>query len=139
MIRLVFFAPYPEILPTIRQVISERPDHDDFEYEIVQDFFNNPLDNINADIAIARGFTAHTMQRKGIACAELKVTGYDVIAAVLKARRMCPGLSHIAVIGAFNMIYGIESIRDAFPDMKLSTYQVNSELLLADVIRQWIS
>lgn len=39
MIRLVFFAPYPEILPTIRQVISERPDHDDFEYEIVQDFF----------------------------------------------------------------------------------------------------
>ena len=34
MIRLVFFAPYPEILPTIRQVISERPDHDDFEYEM---------------------------------------------------------------------------------------------------------
>ena len=87
MIRLVFFAPYPEILPTIRQVISERPDHDDFEYEIVQDFFNNPLDNINADIAIARGFTAHTMQRKGIACAELKVTGYDVIAAIQKCLR----------------------------------------------------
>ncbi|MFR5732751.1 MAG: PrpR N-terminal domain-containing protein [Clostridium sp.] len=52
---------------------------------------------------------------------------------------MSPGLSHIAVIGAFNMIYGIESIRDAFPDMKLSTYPVNSEPLLADAIRQAIS
>ena len=63
MIRLVFFAPYPGMQSTIRQVIAERPDHDDFQYEIIQDFFNNPLDNINADIAIARGFTAHTMQR----------------------------------------------------------------------------
>ena len=88
---------------------------------------------------IARGFSALTMKQRGYICAELKVGGYDVIAAVLKARRMSPGLSHIAVIGAFNMIYGIESIRDAFPDMKLSTYPVNSEPLLADAIRQAIS
>ena len=82
MIRMVFFAPYPEILPIIRQVFSERPDQDQFQYEVIQDFFNNPLDNINADVAIARGFTAHTMQKKGIICTELKVTGYDVIAAI---------------------------------------------------------
>ena len=44
MIRLVFFAPYPGMQSTIRQVIAERPDHDDFQYEIIQDFFNNPLD-----------------------------------------------------------------------------------------------
>lgn len=62
---------------------------------------------------IARGFSALTMKQRGYICAELKVGGYDVIAAVLKARRRCPGLSHIAVIGSFNMIYGIESIRDA--------------------------
>ena len=66
MIRMVFFAPYPEILPIIQQVFSERPDRDEFRYEVIQDFFNNPLDNINADVAIARGFTAHTMQKKGI-------------------------------------------------------------------------
>ena len=44
MIRLVFFAPYPGMQSTIRQVIAERPDHDDFQYEIIQDFFNNPVD-----------------------------------------------------------------------------------------------
>lgn len=139
MIHLIFYAPYPQIVPLIKQVFQERPDCDELEYEIVQDFYNNPLQDLNTDVVIARGFSALTMKQRGYICAELKVGGYDVIAAVLKARRMCPGLSHIAVIGAFNMIYGIESIRDAFPDMKLSTYPVNSEPLLADAIRQAIS
>ena len=139
MIHMIFYAPYPQIVPLIKQVFQERPDCDELEYEIVQDFYNNPLQDLNADVVIARGFSALTMKQRGYICAELKVGGYDVIAAVLKARRMSPGLSHIAVIGAFNMIYGIESIRDAFPDMKLSTYPVNSEPLLADAIRQAIS
>lgn len=139
MIHMIFYAPYPQIVPLIKQVFQERPDCNELEYEIVQDFYNNPLQDLNADVVIARGFSALTMKQRGYICAELKVGGYDVIAAVLKARRMCPGLSHIAVIGAFNMFYGIESIRDAFPDMKLSTYPVNSEPLLADAIRQAIS
>lgn len=139
MIHMIFYAPYPQIVPLIKQVFQERPDCDELEYEIVQDFYNNPLQDLNADVVIARGFSALTMKQRGYICAELKVGGYDVIAAVLKARRMSPGLSHIAVIGAFNMIYGIESILDAFPDMKLSTYPVNSEPLLADAIRQAIS
>lgn len=139
MIHMIFYAPYPQIVPLIKQVFQERPDCNELEYEIVQDFYNNPLQDLNADVVIARGFSALTMKQRGYICAELKVGGYDVTAAVLKARRMCPGLSHIAVIGAFNMIYGIESIRDAFPDMKLSTYPVNSEPLLADAIRQAIS
>ena len=139
MIHMIFYAPYPQIVPLIKQVFQERPDCNELEYEIVQDFYNNPLQDLNADVVIARGFSALTMKQRGYICAELKVGGYDVIAAVLKARRMCPGLSHIAVIGAFNMIYGIESIRDAFPDMKLSTYPVNSETLLADAIRQAIA
>ena len=139
MIHMIFYAPYPQIVPLIKQVFQERPDCNELEYEIVQDFYNNPLQDLNADVVIARGFSALTMKQRGYICAELKVGGYDVSAAVLKARRMCPGLSHIAVIGAFNLIYGIESIRDAFPDMKLSTYPVNSEPLLADAIRQAIS
>ena len=123
MIRLVFFAPYPGMQSTIRQVIAERPDHDDFQYEIIQDFFNNPLDNINADIAIARGFTAHTMQRKGIACAELKVTGYDVIAAIQKCLRQSP-LKKLALVGAFNMVYSPENVHLIFPDIEITTYPI---------------
>ena len=107
MIHMIFYAPYPQIVPLIKQVFQERPDCDELEYEIVQDFYNNPLQDLNADVVIARGFSALTMKQRGYICAELKVGGYDVIAAVLKARRMSPGLSHIAVIGAFNMIYGM--------------------------------
>ena len=104
MIHMIFYAPYPQIVPLIKQVFQERPDCDELEYEIVQDFYNNPLQDLNADVVIARGFSALTMKQRGYICAELKVGGYDVIAAVLKARRMSPGLSHIAVIGAFKMI-----------------------------------
>ena len=65
MIRMVFFAPYPEILPIIRQVFSERPDREEFQYEVIQDFFNNPLDNINADVAIARASPPTACRKRG--------------------------------------------------------------------------
>ncbi len=139
MIHIIFYAPYPQIFPLIDQVFKERPDQDEIRYEIIQDFYSNPLDSLNADVIIARGFSALTMKQRGYICAELKVGGYDVITAILKARRLLPGLSHLAVIGAFNMIYGVEGLQDAFPDLKLSAYPVNSELLLQDAIRQAVS
>lgn len=123
---------------TIRQVIAELPDHDDFQYEIIQDFFNNPLDNINADIAIARGFTAHTMQRKGIACAELKVSGYDVIAAIQKCRRKVP-LKKLALVGAFNMVYSSENAHSIFPDIEITAYPIVEETQLETMIQKAIA
>ena len=43
MIHMIFYAPIPQIVPLIKQVFQERPDCDELEYEIVQDFYNNPL------------------------------------------------------------------------------------------------
>ena len=139
MIHMIFFAPYPQIVPLIKQVFQARPDQSEIQYEIVQDFFSNPLCDLKADVVIARGFTAQTMKTQGYICAELKVGGYDVITAVLKARRQFPTASNIAVIGPFNMVYGIESIRDAFPDIRLSSYPVDSELSLDKTIQKAIS
>ncbi|MBS6398133.1 MAG: sigma 54-interacting transcriptional regulator [Clostridiales bacterium] len=138
MIRLVFFAPYPEMVPTIHQVFSERPDHDDFQYEVIQDFFNNPVDNINADVAIARGFTAHSMQNKGILCAELKVSGYDVIAAIDKCRLLTSD-KRIALVGAFNMVYGSENAVAIYPDIEITVYPIVDETQLEEKIRQAIA
>lgn len=139
MIHMIFYAPYPQIVPLIEQVLNERPDREEITCNIVQDFYNNPLHDLNADVVIARGFTALTVKQRGYICAELKVGGYDVIAAVLKARQQKPTASHIAVIGAFNMIYGVEMIQDAFPDIQLSSYPVNSELLLDETIQKAIA
>lgn len=137
MIRIVFYAPYPEMVPTIHQVFSERPDRDDFQYEVIQDFFNNPLTDINADVAIARGFTAHTMQKKGIPCAELKVSGYDVIAAVGKCRKLSHG-KKIAMVGAFNMVYGSENAEHIYPDVQITCYPSVDETRLEEMIQKAI-
>ena len=69
MIHMIFYAPYPQIVPLIKQVFQERPDCDELEYEIVQDFYNNPLQDLNADVVIARGFSALTMKQRGYICA----------------------------------------------------------------------
>jgi len=135
MIKMVFFAPYPEIRPLIQQVFDERPDKGDFEYEIIQDFFNNPLDNIDADVAVARGFTAHTMQKKGIICAELKVTGYDVIAAIDKCIKMTHS-ERIAIVGAFNMVYGAENAGPIYPNVKVSGYPMTDETHLEAMVKK---
>ena len=82
MIKIVFFAPYPDILPVIEQVFRERPESEAIRYEVIQDYYNNTLEQVEADVVIARGFTAHTLKRRNIPCAELKSTGYDVMKAV---------------------------------------------------------
>lgn len=138
MIRMVFFAPYPEILPIIQQVFSERPDQKEFQYEVIQDFFNNPLENINADVAIARGFTAHTMQKKGIICTELKVTGYDVIAAIDTCLKLTP-VKKIAIVGAFNMVYGSENAESIYPDIRITCYPIIDEIRLEEMIQKAVS
>ena len=38
MIKIVFFAPYPDILPVIEQVFRERPESEAIRYEVIQDY-----------------------------------------------------------------------------------------------------
>ena len=69
VIKIVFFAPYPDILPVIEQVFRERPESEAIRYEVIQDYYNNTLEQGEADVVIARGFTAHTLKRSNIPCA----------------------------------------------------------------------
>lgn len=135
MIRMVFFAPYPEILPVIHQVLAERPDREEFQYEVILDAFNNPVDNINADVAVARGFTAHTMQKKGIICAELKVSGYDVIDAIGRCRQLASN-KKIAIVGAFNMIYGAKNAARIYPELQITDYPLIDEMRLEETVQK---
>ncbi|WP_293008281.1 MULTISPECIES: hypothetical protein [unclassified Oscillibacter] len=83
MIHLVFLAPYEELRGKIEQVFQERSDRDEISCEIMADQFNNDLAAaLHGDAIISRGFTALKLKRLGIPYAELKTTGYDVIAAV---------------------------------------------------------
>ena len=136
MIRIVFFAPYPEIFSDIRRTFDDRPDRNEFEYEIRQDYANNPLTNLNADIIIARGFTFRSLKKTGAMCTELKVSGYDIMTAVSKCRVMEPDCRRIALIGPFNMIYGSEAVNDIIPDIHVTPYIIEDETRMDDTILQ---
>lgn len=133
MVKLVFFAPYPNILPVIQRVISERPESKDIRYQVVQDYYNNKLEHVDGDVIIARGFTAHTLKRRKIPCVELKTTGYDVLAAV----KMCLNqwdVKRIAVVGAFNMVYGAEQVNQVYPGLRVSCYAEDDEIMLKTAV-----
>lgn len=62
MAKLVSFVPYLNILPVIQRAIGERPESRDIQYRVVQDYYSNKLEHVEADVIIARGFTAHTLK-----------------------------------------------------------------------------
>ncbi len=138
MIKIVFFAPYPEMIPVIEQVFRERPESEEIEYEVIQDFFNNRLDSVDADAVIARGFTAHTLKKKKIPCAELKSTGYDVLYAVKRCMNLGE-VERIAVVGAFNMVYGADKIELFYPALTVNCYAEDDETKLETAVEQAVS
>ena len=133
MVKLVFFAPYPNILPVIQRVISERPESKDIQYQVVQDYYNNKLEHVDGDVIIARGFTAHTLKRRKIPCVELKTTGYDVLAAVKTCLNQWD-VKRIAVVGAFNMVYGAEQVNQVYPGLRVSCYAEGDEIMLKTAV-----
>ena len=133
MVKLVFFAPYPNILPVIQRVIGERPESRDIQYRVVQDYYNNKLEHVEADVIIARGFTAHTLKRRKIPCVELKTTGYDVLAAIHVCLERWD-VKRIAVVGAFNMVYGAEQVNQVYPDLMVSCYAEDDETKLETAV-----
>lgn len=110
-------------------MFRERPESEAIQYEVVQDFYNNRLEQVEADVVIARGFTAHTLKRKNIPCAELKSTGYDVMKAVNECMQK-GNIERIAVVGAFNMVYGAEQMCHLYPNLGLGCYAEDDETKL---------
>lgn len=135
MTHIIFFAPYPESLPTIEQVFSERPDRNLITHQVLLDSYNNPLDSLSADAVIARGFTAHALQQTDIPCAELKTSGYDVIYAVEKciSQFKC---HKIAIVGAFNMIYGSDEIGNIYDGITIKSFPITEETELEKTLKK---
>ena len=138
MIRIVFFAPYPQIFSEIRRAFDDRPDRDEFEYEIRQDYANNPLKGLDADMIIARGFTAKALEKAGIPCTEIQVSGYDVMEAISRCQSLVPGCRKIAVIGPFNMIYGSEAVNDIIEQVSVTSYIIDDETHMDEAMQQAI-
>ncbi len=139
MIHLVFLAPYEELRGKIEQVFQERSDRDEISCEIMADQFNNDLAAaLHGDAIISRGFTALKLKRLGIPYAELKTTGYDVIAAVDSFLRTHT-FKKIAIVGASNMVYGAENIGAVYRDIEIRCYAADDELKLRELTEHAIA
>lgn len=139
MIHIVFFSPYPELSNVIEQVFRERPDKDGLTYEIILDSFNNTLQQgCHGDVIISRGFTAGMLKGTSLPNAELKTSGYDVIAAVDRCLKEHPDTKKIAVVGAFNMVYGSESVSQVYKDVTIKSYFTEKEIYLKEIVKQAI-
>ncbi|OUN16047.1 sigma-54-dependent Fis family transcriptional regulator [Gemmiger sp. An87] len=135
MYRITFLAPYPECIPLIEQVFRERPDRDQIRYEILPDYYNNPLEQVKGDVLISRGFTARTMKKLNLPGAELTASGYDVVRAVDQCVKRYPG-TRIAIVGARNLIYGSEMVSLLYEERDIHTYPVLYETQLEQAILQ---
>ena len=64
---------------------------------------------------------------------ELKTTGYDVLAAIHVCLERWD-VKRIAVVGAFNMVYGAEQVNQVYPDLMVSCYAEDDETKLETAV-----
>lgn len=138
MPRIIFLAPYPRIKPLVLQAAADLG-MNDVELHIVE---NEGVDYLqharfDGDAIIARGSTLDILRQRQPPAApiiELRVTGYDVLRAIFRCRaEYAP--RKIALIGAGNMIHGVQNITDML-DMELSySLHVHEDDTLAQIMR----
>src|SRR5690625_4688202 len=110
-----------------------------FQFELTE-ISQSELKNFKSesDVIISRGFNAQILKEnmKGIPIVDIPVSGNDLIMAIYKAIEQYD-TKNIAVIGAKNMIYGVEGLANIF-NINLKSFIMNnieySEGLVAKAI-----
>lgn len=126
--KILFFLPRQEDKHIAEQIFASQNDGE-WELEIGYVTGVRPIlkTNLQADAVIARGVTGAAIARmlRGIPVVQLSVTGYDVMRAAMECKKRFHA-KKVAMVGAPNMFYGADSIRD-FMDMEVETVAVENE------------
>ncbi len=124
MIHISFIVPYESMKLTVENIFREHPDR----AAIRQSILTKTVDEIdkedleNADIVIARGYSANRVKATDVPVLPISVTGFDITVALNSCiRRYNP--KKIAVVGPLNTVYGIEEIESVF-SCEIASYQV---------------
>lgn len=137
MTHIIFLMPYHGIEKVVEEAFAEREDSGGVTYEaiVAQASRIPPLNLREEDIIISRGFTTLALNRRGAINLELKITGYDVIAAAAKCVTKF-GSGKIAVVGTPSMIYGAEAIGRLYSDVEVACFSVKTEDALPAVMEE---
>ncbi len=126
--KILFFLPRQEDKQIVEQIFASQ---NDGEWELETGYVTGvrPIlkTSLHADAVIARGVTGAAIARtlRGTPVVMLSVTGYDVMRAALECKKRF-GAKKVAMVGAPNMFYGADSIRD-FMDMEVEIVAVENE------------
>ncbi|MBE6907780.1 MAG: AAA family ATPase [Ruminococcaceae bacterium] len=117
MIRLLFFAPYPEMKERLERVLRAHPEAARLEATIALNTVDQTpeVEEGRFDVVIARGYTALKIQKLYPAqpFVELSISGYDIVQAIAR----CTEQYHpkkIAICGFFSELYEVEEIARLF-------------------------
>ena len=139
MIGITFFSPYLGLRSVIEKVLDERPDRSQIESHILMTK-TGEIPTVreipeSTDIIVARGFTAQFA--KGalpFPVVEFKLSGFDVLSAVNKARVRF-NAKRIAIVGTYSMTYGAESISSVFPDISILSYTIEQPSFISHLLQ----
>lgn len=148
MIKITLVIPYKGFLEDSKEIFEAHNQFGQF-YGLESNFsFQLELTEISqselknfkseSDVIISRGFNAQILKEniKGIPIVDIPVSGNDLIMAIYKAIEQYD-TKNIAVIGAKNMIYGVEGLANIF-NINLKSFIMNnieySEGLVAKAI-----
>ncbi len=136
MINISFIVPYESMKLTVEEIFREHPER----AVIKQSIATKTVDEIekedlqNADIVIARGYSANRVKLAEVPVLDITVTGFDITVALNSCiHQFNP--RKIAVVGPLNTVYGIEEIKNVFP-CEIVSYQVDNPDMLESVIRK---
>ncbi len=119
MIHICFLVPYELMKVTISEIFSEHPDRSFIQpsiiFKTVDEIDQSFTEDIaNADIVIARGYSANRLKATHVPVLPISVTGFDITVALHTCIKTHDP-KKIAVIGPLNTVYGIEEIESVFP------------------------
>lgn len=135
MIKITLIIPFKGFLKDTKKVFEEHNRfgqfyslESGFEFELIekeirqQDLHKYHTDS---DVIISRGFTAQILKSNQmyIPIVDIPVSGNDLIKAIHSAIKQY-STNRIAVIGAQNMIYGVEGLSEIF-NINLKSYMMN--------------
>lgn len=125
MITLLLIAPYKEFADQFVEIFHEhnrlcsKADYDDGDYVlktmVAPALPDIPESGLNAEVVISRGFISEDLKRLSyfVPVVEIPVAASDLVQCVARAVRKFPCRT-IAVVGASNMVMGVEKLEEIF-------------------------
>lgn len=135
--KITFCVPYADIIPVVEKTFHDQDDGQ-WELEILQTSGVSELapQDIHTDVFIARGVTYAALKAllPNTPAVDLPVGGYDIMRAVLECRKRFQ-VKKVAIVGAYDMIYGASSIQEAM-NIEVVTVAVRDEKEAEPIIKQ---